>query len=186
MSVFNDTLCKDCTCIPGCAKLGHRFNPPVCRITSRVQDSQFYIVHCTDKYLHISRNYGYDCGHDGSPAHMRARHKLFIAWLHNSYNAYICVLYLRWPLMHFSQLWPSGWSMRLSDMKCTLMIWRAWIWTRLGELGVSSTSVISRTWNKNKNHTFLLWLPAHAIHTYSSYDAAGCLQAKSNYLIKND
>ena len=45
--------------------------------------------------------------------------------------------------------------LRLSDMKCTVMIWRSWVRTpgRV-ELGVCSTSVPSRTWTK---HIFLHW-----------------------------
>ena len=28
-----------------------------------------------------------------------------------------------------SRWWLSGWSRRLSDLKCTVMIWRSWVWT---------------------------------------------------------
>ena len=39
---------------------------------------------------------------------------------------------------------------RLSDMKCTVMIWRSWVQTPVGSnLGVRGTSLLSCTWTKN-------------------------------------
>ena len=28
-----------------------------------------------------------------------------------------------------SHWWPRGWSRHMSDIKCTVMIWRSWVWT---------------------------------------------------------
>ena len=54
-----------------------------------------------------------------------------------------------------SHWWPSGYSRRLSDMECTVMIWRSWVRTPVGSK-LRSTSVLSRTWTKNINiHIYL-------------------------------
>ena len=36
------------------------------------------------------------------------------------------------PLKGRSHWWPSGYRRRLSDMKCTVMIWRSWVQTPVG------------------------------------------------------
>ena len=41
--------------------------------------------------------------------------------------------------------WPSGYSRRLSDMKCTVMIWRSWVQAPTGLNEVRGTSVLSHT-----------------------------------------
>ena len=48
-----------------------------------------------------------------------------------------------------SHWWPSGYRGRLSDMKCTVMIWRFEFEPSWVELGVRSTFVPSRTWTKH-------------------------------------
>ena len=77
----------------------------------------------------------------------------------NSWNIVHCSL-LHWSielphLLWHSEVkqchwWPSGWSRRLSDMKCTVMIWSSRVRTLAGSNLRCLVLIISRTWTKNK------------------------------------
>ena len=65
-------------------------------------------------------------------------------------------------LLKISHWWPNGESRRLSNIKCTVMIWRSWVQTLARvELEVCGISVLSRTLITKKSIGNCSWATSH-------------------------
>ena len=83
-----------------------------------------------------------------------------------------------------SHWWPNGYSRCLSDVKCTVRIWRSWIWTPVrSNLRGCSTSVLSCTWSNDIfDHLLLCKLISYANNISLAYTCSKCLSVSTSHV----